>query len=444
LSLGLYWYWGQAQHPVGNNQELGHDLGAIRFDEESRRFTEFRVGTDGAKDPNKAKNADYLIYEMEVYAIADGEVIICWRNAPENSDPRTPHPARNENPPRIFGGGNFLFVRHPNGEVALYAHFKPGTIPAAICPNNDEFHADGRNDWNAAVSGTLPRVRRGDFLGNVGNAGNASGPHLHVSLHASTATGWSAGGAARPIPFSSFRHKSSTLTHDLAADWKAETSVVLPPGPIVILPSSQRPQYAPAAYVGKPWSDFLAKWQAFEKEGYRLHDFETYVAGGQRLYAGVFQPGTYTPAAYVGKPWDDFLAQWQAFEKQGYRLHDLETYVAGGQTLYAGIFQPGTYTPAAYVGKPWNDFLAQWQAFEKQNYRIHDFETYVAGGQRLYAGIFKPGTDPPAAWIGRPWDDFLMKWGQLENLNFRLEDLEVYESGGSLLYSGIFKGVREP
>ncbi len=432
LSPGLYWYWGQTVHPPGANQGLGHDLGAVRFDEEAQRFVQYA--------PDDTKNEHFFVYGMRVYAIADGEVIICWRNAPENEAPGATHPARAEDPPRIFGGGNFLFVEHTNGDVALYAHFQPGKIPSDLCPNNDAFHPDAGNDWNAAVSGPRPRIRRGDFLGLVGNAGASSAPHVHISLHQGTLSGGAAGGPAVPIPFDAFRHKSSNLTRDLASDWVAETNAVLPPGPIVILPAPANPQYPPAAWIGKPWDEFLAQWREFERQGYRLHDFETYVSGGRRLYAGIFKPGTYRPAAWIGKPWDEFLPQWQEFERQGYRLHDFETYESDGRRLYAGIFVPGTYSPAAWINKPWDEFLTQWQEFERQGYWLHDFETYVSGGRRLYAGIFVPGTHPSAAWMGTPWDEFLVRWGQFENLNLRLHDFEVYEGADPLLYGGVFEG----
>lgn len=189
--------------------------------------------------------------------------------------------------------------------------------------------------------------------------------------------------------------------------------------------------YTPAAYIGKEWPDFLKQWQAFEKQGYRIIDFETWTDGGKRVYGGIFAPGTYAPAAYIGKEWPDFLKQWQAFEKQGYRIFDFETYTEGGKRLYAGIFKPGTYVPAAYIGKPWPDFLAHWQGFEKQGYRMRDFETYVDGGQRLYAGIFEPGNDAHGAWIGVDWESFISQWHSFEKSGLRLTDLEVYEGSCS-------------
>jgi murein DD-endopeptidase MepM/ murein hydrolase activator NlpD len=332
LSPGLYWYWGQRQHPAGN-QELGYDLGAIRFDEESSKFVRFHPGKDGTE------NNHYLIYGMPVYAIADGEVIICWRNAPENPRPGELHSEFTGSPRRIFGGGNFMFVDHLNGEVALYAHFQPGTVPSAICPNNDVFHNNATNNWNAAVpAGSRPRINRGDFLGRAGNAGNSGGPHHHISLHSLVSGGTSPAGAAVALPFNSFRHKSTAFTRDLPTDWIQETQAPLRPGPIVILPASSTPQYPPAAWIGKPWDEFLAQWQIFEQQGYRLHDFETYVSDGRRLYAGIFQPGSYKPAAWIGKPWEEFLMKWGQLENLNYRLHDLEVYEGASGLIYSGVF----------------------------------------------------------------------------------------------------------
>ncbi|MBV7327459.1 hypothetical protein KFU94_04200 [Chloroflexi bacterium TSY] len=36
----------------------------------------------------------YIIYRVPLYAPADGEIISCWRNFPDNPEPNTPHPKR--------------------------------------------------------------------------------------------------------------------------------------------------------------------------------------------------------------------------------------------------------------------------------------------------------------------------------------------------------------
>ena len=57
--------------------------------------------------------------------------------------------------------------------------------------------------------------------------------------------------------------------------------------------------------------------------------------------AGLFKPGSGAHAAWIGRPWNDFVAKWAELEKQGLRMSDFETYTENGQRLYSGIFEPG-------------------------------------------------------------------------------------------------------
>ena len=196
---------------------------------------------------------------------------------------------------------------------------------------------------------------------------------------------------------------------------------------------------AHAAWIGKPWNEFLPKWQELEKKGLRMTDFETYERDGTRLYAGIFEAGTYSPAAWIGKPWNEFFSKWRQFEKSGYRLKDLEVYTEGGKTLFSGIFEPGTWAPAAYIGREWNDFQAEWTKLEAKNYRMYDLETWVENGKRLYGGLFKPGTHARAALVGVEGSKFLTETKKLEKQGMRLFDLEVYGVGNQRRYAALFQ-----
>ncbi len=55
--------------------------------------------------------------------------------------------------------GESVWIQHADGYRTIYAHMTPGTRV-----------------------GTGP-VKRGDYIGRVGNTGNSYGPHLHIELH---------------------------------------------------------------------------------------------------------------------------------------------------------------------------------------------------------------------------------------------------------------------
>lgn len=68
----------------------GHyDLSVRRFDEAEREWSKYRPGADPADD----RAQDEMAYGIPVYSSFAGEVIDCWRNAPDNP-PHRPHPAR--------------------------------------------------------------------------------------------------------------------------------------------------------------------------------------------------------------------------------------------------------------------------------------------------------------------------------------------------------------
>lgn len=146
---------------------------------------------------------------MPVYAVADGEVIASWRNAPENPRPGASHRGRLSNPKTIPHAGNFVVVLGNDASVILYAHMVTGTVPEVLCSPkaiSDEFVMDA--DDRAVAAGTnvelpretmlpasnRPRICRGQSLGRTGNSGLSGNPHLHIQR-------WDAAGNAELFTF---------------------------------------------------------------------------------------------------------------------------------------------------------------------------------------------------------------------------------------------------
>lgn len=102
------------------------------------------------------KPASYYCYGKEILAPADGEVIEAVSHHPDS---------------RIWGKGqadcsagdirgNYLLLRHAEGEYSLLAHLQPGSIHVK------------KGDT----------VKRGQCIAFCGNSGNSSEPHLHFHL----------------------------------------------------------------------------------------------------------------------------------------------------------------------------------------------------------------------------------------------------------------------
>lgn len=116
-----------------------------------------------------SRSQEYPSFGAPVYAMAPGVVTRTWSRSRD-------HRARNtwqallymmtiEGALRTLGGqraiiGNHVIVHHDDGAAAIYAHLRTGSV----------------------VVGVGQRVDVGEPLGEVGNTGNTSEPHLHVHL----------------------------------------------------------------------------------------------------------------------------------------------------------------------------------------------------------------------------------------------------------------------
>ena len=449
-------------HAAGIQGE-GEDIGAKRYLGDGK-WSDLVTGSGKS-------NTDFVIYGKPVHAVADGTVVGCWRNAPENPNPPAKHDQFetgtrmvNGKPVpvgRIPGGGNMLFVDHADGRRALYAHMIPGSVPADLCPNNDTLFPkaltipEGDAFLMLPASAQVP-IRRGQLIGKVGNSGSSSAPHLHIHAEQS--------GKAAIMRFQNGLSKPfSDKFTDIRGGWNDFSGEEVPDGNVLIRPARATPyrmadfeayeangrmnyvgifrpgSYGPMALFESDWNKFLAGWKAIEGRGYRVKDFESYRQGSRQIYAGIFAPGTHGPMALFEASWPAFLKGWQGIEKQGYRMKDFEVFGTGGARRFAGIFEPDNHGPMALFKNNWNEFLADWRTIESKGYRMKDLEIYPDGSGKTYAGIFEPGTYGPMALFRNSWNEFVAGWRDIEKKGYRLIDLEVHREGNGMAFAGIFE-----
>jgi hypothetical protein len=212
LAQGEFWIGRSAVHggAGGGTQMFAYDLRIAGFDTDQQKWRTPKQGTDGTQ------NSHYHIWEKPVYAMAAGTVVQFNDSMADNTTigPQNPTPLPVE--------GNHFYIQHGD-DLALYAHFKHGTMNAAL-----------------KVKGAA--VAEGDFLGLAGNSGNSDEPHLHIQINR-TNVPW--GGPPRPLTFRDInvlelgKVDSNVWPPDTDSPWETVAGRALPnvwsaiwPGPI--------------------------------------------------------------------------------------------------------------------------------------------------------------------------------------------------------------------
>ena len=124
-----------------------------RFLAEAFAYDFLQIGPNGKSYQRDGRsNADYFAYGKKVHAAKDGTVVSVRGDMAEN----VPGESTNVATP----GGNVVIIDHGGNQFGYYAHLKPFTV--AVKPG--------------------ARVKAGDVLGEVGNSGDSSEPHLHFHV----------------------------------------------------------------------------------------------------------------------------------------------------------------------------------------------------------------------------------------------------------------------
>ena len=215
------------------------DLKVMRWNAEANKWTRLTNKTSQDEYDMNPTNDKHLAYGLHLYAPVDGQIIACWRNAPENPVPGQKLTGIGVTIP---SPGNHIAIATNDGKVILMAHFQPGTVPSSLCPFNDTYLIDGTNkDGSIPVETLIPEAMRphvgiNDYVGDVGNSGNADGPHLHIHLKPLYGT---TTGDPEPIPFYAAWAQSKVNGGASATAWYKldPQAITSSDGPSLILPS---------------------------------------------------------------------------------------------------------------------------------------------------------------------------------------------------------------
>lgn len=144
----------------GIGTDTGHRRALLSLNNKlclSQRFANDWVKLDDENrscSGNNNKCKSFTCYEQKIISVADGAVV----DLVDEFEDQIPNKVG-----RVKvsdAGGNYIIVKIDDSKYAFYAHMKKGSAKVKI---GDE-------------------VKRGQELGNVGNTGNSSAPHLHFHV----------------------------------------------------------------------------------------------------------------------------------------------------------------------------------------------------------------------------------------------------------------------
>ena len=288
-------------------QGLGNDIIAKRFTG-GVTWTDFTPTNDKPGD-NKSR----VIYGKPFYAMEDGVVVGCWRNAPDN----VPGSLHSDFQARKFaGGGNHIWILQKDGVYALYAHAMPGSIPSKLCPHNNTVfattadattHSPDIDSHVAVVNGAS--VKKGQFLGNVGNSGaSAQFPHFHVHMEKD----------GKPWPMKFERGMTAIYNN------------VTPRGPWARLNGNELPKeqilvWAPhtlvsnLSWAGIKETDYQLMFDHFTDSGFMIGTATCGVANSIMSYHVNWTPATGSWISWAGMTDADFTQKKASALQQGYQ-----------------------------------------------------------------------------------------------------------------------------
>lgn len=330
------------------SQIYAHDVGVVGWDDNLNDWTGLLPASVGKATADQVPQ-DFRAWNLPIRAVADGQVIAVSDGMDDNvvigqfPDP-TPSPA----------GGNYVWIAHADGTRTYYTHMRKGSITVAA----------GQT------------IVAGQILGNLGNSGNTTGPHIHLEVRKYVSTN-----PLRPWVLRDawlVERAANTPWDPQSPLWVNGDGLGIPNKDMLIWPSKWRPVwYLPhlddfIEYDWPPhhWNTLLERATVCGYEPAVLSPYQT--RDGVRFGAAFRPAGRHAVRVSFALTATAFLAAADSLRREGFRPISLSSHF-DKEPRYTAIW-------SAEPGPAWDWY----QAVGEEDHRRR-LETYAAQGYRPVA-----------------------------------------------------------
>jgi CubicO group peptidase (beta-lactamase class C family) len=196
------------------------------------------------------------------------------------------------------------------------------------------------------------------------------------------------------------------------------------------------------------WTDFRTEWDRLKEAAYRLVEQETYVVGGERLYAGIWVQNREKAdwASHRRQTNTDFKATFAANRDAGLMPVDFDQFKTSKGWRYSTVWVEPTRATAWRLRRNMTSAVfSKWFKEYKSKYRMVSFESVRTSKGQRYAGIWVENSNR------RGWAErrdmtrraYVNHWQRYKDLGYRLVGFDRYETADGTRYAGIWRQNSE-
>jgi hypothetical protein len=262
---------------------------------------------------------------------------------------------------------NYVWIEHANGEWTKYSHMRQNSTTTKA---------------KLKVGDT---VKAGTYLGDEGDVGCATGPHLHFEVGVPRATNpiTTSGGFLQDNDNSN-RNRIPRICSIPNQRFVSGTNYEARAVPGNLTPGGQE-----VARHGLPLRDWQCQFDQARNAQYEPVWVDVFNVGSNAYVNAVFRPQTVQFRAFHGLTGDQYQARFDTAKKDGFRPAIVESYLDNGVRYLAIFRKAGGPEYRAYHGRDADFHQARMDEWTKKDGFVPVSISVVSSGGRQYTALYE-------------------------------------------------------